>query len=669
MNQENQSGENSYQFQAEVARLLDLMVHSVYSEREVFLRELISNSADALDKLRYEALTNEALISDDEELAISLEIDKEGKTLTLTDNGIGMEKAELVENLGTIARSGTKAFIDEIKNSDEKTSAGPDLIGQFGVGFYSAFMVADRVDVVSRRAGSNEVWRWTSDGKGAFDISAIEGEDLPRGTRITLHIKEDATTFLDEDEIRRIVHTYSDHISFPIFLKGRNEEKSENKEGEQEEDNKGEQKSEEAQQQLNAANALWTRPKNEITPEQYKEFYHHAGGMFDDPALTIHYTAEGRQLYTSLLFVPSMAPFDLYDQQRDSHIKLYVKRIFITDDAKILPPYLRFVRGIVDSDDIPLNLSREMLQNNPLLSAIRKAVTNKMLAELVKCADKEPEKYIRIWENFGPVMKEGLYEDFERRDTLYKLVRFKTTKTVFESKVEKESEEGDNNSGSEWRSLADYVADMPDKQDAIYYLAGDNMDQLKASPQLEGYLARGLEVLLLADPVDSFWVTSAAGYEGKPLRSITQGDASLDDIPVKEGEDDSAKDRDEASDGLIAKLKDALKDEVMDVKKSSRLVTSPACLVASTQAPDRQLEKMLAMQKGGSMPSMKPILEINGAHALATALTKALADNKNERFDDLAFLLLDEARILEGNAPADPAKFTERLNRLLLSEG
>lgn len=651
MNSDNETNETSYPFQAEVARLLDLMVHSVYSEREVFLRELISNSADALDKLRYEALTDETLMTDDDELAITLFLDKEAKTLTLIDNGIGMNKNELVENLGTIARSGTKAFIDEIKQSEDKKNAGPDLIGQFGVGFYSAFMVADRVDVISRRAGAFESWQWTSDGKGAFELATLD-EEAPRGTRITLHIKDDATKFLEENEIRSIVHTYSDHISFPIFLQSPEQVP---------EDDEKEDDTTDAQQQLNAANALWTRPKNEITPEQYKEFYHHTGGMFDDPSITLHYTAEGRQLFTALLFIPSIPPFDLYDAQRSAHIKLYVKRIFITDDAEILPSYLRFVRGIVDSEDIPLNLSREMLQNNPLLTSIRKAVVNKLLSELTKCANKDPEKYLQIWEHFGAVMKEGLYEDPERRDTLYKLTRFHSTLKGLDSKIESDTPKTEI-----WRSLTDYVADMPEKQDAIYYLAGDNMDQLKASPQLEGYLARGLEVLLLADPVDSFWVTTAAGFEGKPFRSITQGnDATLDDIPVKEG-NETPKTEDTTSDALLERLKTTLTDEVMDVKKSSRLVGSPACLIASSQAPDRQLEKMLSQQKGGAMPGMKPILEINANHAMAKALNSAIVDNKEERFDDLAFILLDEARILEGNAPADPAKFTERLNRLLL---
>ena len=652
------SGETSYEFQAEVARLLELMVHSVYSEREVFLRELISNSADALDKLRYEALTDETLMPDDLELAITLIADKSAKTLTLIDNGIGMSKSELVENLGTIARSGTKAFIDQIKQSDDAKNAGPDLIGQFGVGFYSAFMVAERVDVVSRRAGSDESFQWTSDGKGAFDITAVDGEQA-YGTSITLHMKDDALEFLEESDIRRIVHTYSDHISFPIFLKGEEKPSVEDDKSDKDETSEKASEPEDALQQLNAANALWTRPKNDITPEQYKEFYHHTASAFDDPTLIVHYTAEGRQLYTSLLFVPSMPPFDLYDAQRSAHIKLFVKRIFITDDAEILPPYLRFVRGIVDSEDIPLNLSREMLQNNPLLTSIRKAVTNKVLSELTKLASSEPEKYLQTWEHFGAVMKEGLYEDVERRDTLYKLTRFKSTLKELDTNVESDKPEDTG-----WRSLDDYVKDMPEGQNAIYYLVGDNMEQLKASPQLEGYLARGLEVLLLADPVDSFWISTAAGYNEKPFISITQGNAALDDMPVKDG-DEPEKSDDSNNEALIERLKTTLKEDVGDVQTSSRLVSSPACLIASAQAPDLQLEKMLA-QQGTAMPGVKPILEINASHAMVKALNSAIIDNKDERFTDLAFLLLDEARILEGNAPKDPAKFTERLNRLLL---
>jgi len=651
-----------YEFQAEVARLLDLMVHSVYSEREVFLRELISNSADALDKLRYEALTDDSLMGADEELAITLAVDSDAKTLTVIDNGVGMDKQELIDNLGTIARSGTKAFIEQVKGQKDKTSGGPDLIGQFGVGFYASFMVADRVEVISRRAGADEAWRWTSDGKGAFDIEAAD--DAERGARIVLHLKDDALNFLEENELRHIVHTYSDHISFPIFLAAPAPKDTKQEEAEDAEENEKTETIEDAKQQLNEANALWTRPKNDISAEQYKEFYHHIGGMFDEPALTLHYTAEGRQLYTALLFAPTMPPFDMNDAKRQGHVRLYVKRVFITDDAELLPGYLRFVRGVIDSEDIPLNLSREMLQNNPLLAAIRKGVTNKFLGELVKCAEDDADKYIKIWNSFGAVMKEGLYEDAARRDTLYKLARFKTTKSL---QAVTDQEDGENK--DVWRSLAEYVADMPEKQDAIYYLTGDSLEQLQASPQLEGYLARGLEVLLLTDPVDAFWVTTAAGYEGKQLRSITQGDASLDDIPLTDKPDeeaDKAKEETPLADALIDRLKTVLADEVMDVKASTRLVDSPACLIAPAHAPDRQMEKLMAAQQGGGMGALKPILEINPRHPLARALNKAIEDKASEKFDDLSFILFDEARILEGGAPANPAKFAERLNRLIL---
>jgi molecular chaperone HtpG len=514
-------------------------------------------------------------------------------------------------------------------------------------------MVADRVEVVSRRAGADEAWRWSSDGKGTFDL-APAAADTPRGTTITLHLKEDASEFLQEGELRRIVHTYSDHISFPIFLatSGGEEEGA-------------------ADNQLNAANALWTRPKSEISEEQYKEFYHHVGGMYDDPALTVHYTAEGRQAYTTLLFVPNLPPFDLYDPQRSGHIRLYVKRVFITDDAKLLPSYLRFVRGVVDSEDIPLNISREMLQNNPLMAAMRKAITGKVLNELGKCADNDADKFRGIWQNFGAVLKEGLYEDPERRDALYKLARFETTRSdkpaeAAESETpaaEGEEKKDEAAATKRWRSLTDYVAAMQDGQKAIYYLTGDNREQLLASPQLEGYLARGLEVLLLSDPVDAFWVTTAAGYEGKPFRSITQGSADLAEIPLTE---EAAKDKGEeiAADALIDKLKSVLGDEVSDVQKSARLIGSPACLIAPAFAPDRQMEKLMQRQQGGKS-GLKPILEINAGHALAHALNDSLAGNKDERFADLAFLLLDEARILEGGTPADPAKFAERLNRLV----
>ncbi len=630
----------THAFQAEVSQLLHLMVHSVYSEREVFLRELISNAADACDKLRYEALTHPEFLKDDTELAITLRVDKEAATLTVADNGIGMSREELQENLGTIARSGTRAFLAQWEEAAKQDKAGevPRLIGQFGVGFYSAFMVADRVDVISRKAGADAAWHWSSDGVNGFEIRPADTEKAPaRGTHVILHLKDDAKIFLEEDEIARIVRAYSDHISFPIYYE------------ETGKDGKGKEK-----RQLNSASALWMRPKSEISADQYKEFYHHVSAMFDDPALTIHYKAEGRHEFTALLFIPSSRPFDLFDPDRAGRIRLYVRRVFITDKAELLPPYLRFVRGVIDSEDMPLNISREMLQNNPIVGAIRKAVTNKVLSELARTAEKDTETFEKIWEAFGAVIKEGLYEDPARRDSLYKIARFRST------------------AGEGWRSLKDYVADMPEKQSAIYYAVGESLTQLKAMPQLEGYRARGIEVLLLTDPVDNFWVTQAAGYEGKPFKSITQGDADLENIPLTESGDDTAKaDKTKPASAsenaaLLAKLKQELTDEVSDVRASQRLVDSPACLVAPAGAPDRTLEKILARQAGGKF-GLKPVMEVNLSHPLLQALQKHLREKEGNVFSDLAWLLLDEARILEGSLPADPQKFAQRLNRFLLT--
>lgn len=633
--------QNEYAFQAEVARLLQLMVHSVYSEREIFLRELISNAADACDRLRYAAITKPELLKDDPDLRVTIAADPDAGTLVVQDNGIGMTRAELIENLGTIARSGTKAFLDKAAKKDD----APSLIGQFGVGFYSAFMVADAVEVVSRAAGAKQAHIWSSDGVNGFEVKKAPKDraaDVPRGTKIVLHLKEDAREFLQEAELTRIVRSYSDHIPFQIDLVTLADGKEERR-------------------QLNSASALWTRAKSEITDEHYNEFYHDVAGQYDDPALTIHYRAEGRHEYSVLLFVPSMRPFDLYDPQRSGRVKLYVRRVFITDDANLLPPWLRFVRGVIDSEDMPLNVSREMLQNNPLVAAIRKAVTNRVLSEIAKCAEKDSEKFEQIWDAFGAVIKEGLYEDPERRDDLFKTVRFRST------------------AGEGWRSLADYVESMAENQTAIYYLTGESLDQLRASPQLEGFAARGLEVLLLTDPVDNFWVTTALGYEGKPFQSITQGEVDLSAIPPLDKKDKDGEDRkpDPATAEVVTRLKTLLADQVSEVRVSKRLVGSPACLVAGAAGPDLGLNKLLAKQAEGS--GALPILEINDSHALVKALVKVIKPAPKRKsaksktgekgsFEDLAWLLLDEARILDGLLPADPARFSERINRLVLGE-
>ncbi|HYZ39025.1 MAG TPA: molecular chaperone HtpG, partial [Stellaceae bacterium] len=480
-------------FQAEVSRLLDIVAHSLYSEKEIFLRELISNASDACDRLRYAALTEPSVAEGDAEYRVVLIPDKGARTLTVADNGIGMSRDELIDNLGTIARSGTAAFVNQLTGDARNDMS---LIGQFGVGFYSAFMVAEKVEVVSRKAGETEGWRWTSDGKGEFTIE--EAPDASRGARIIVHLREGEDEYLDPTRIRQIVKTYSDHIALPIVLKDGGKEET-----------------------INTASALWTRPRAEITPEQYKEFYHHVAHSFDDPWLTLHNKAEGVLEYTNLLFIPSTKPFDLFDPERKSRVKLYVRRVFITDEGTdLLPPYLRFLRGIVDSEDLPLNISREMLQSNPMVARIRQQLTRRVLSELSKKASEAAEEYTKFWDNFGAVLKEGLYEDRDHRDELLALVRFRST--IREGLV----------------SLDDYVAAMRLGQDAIYTIHGDSLDVIKRSPQLEGFRARSVEVLLMTDPIDEFWVPAIGNYKEKPFKSATRGRADLDKITPPEAKEE-----------------------------------------------------------------------------------------------------------------------------------
>jgi molecular chaperone HtpG len=604
-------------FQAEVAELLHLMVHSVYSETDIFLRELISNASDALDKLRYEAIAAPDLIGDGEPPKIRIVPDKTAGTLSVVDNGIGMDRQELIDNLGTIARSGTKSFLSRL--TEAKDGAG--LIGQFGVGFYAAFMVADRIVVTSRRAGTGEVWAWSSSGGNGFDIAPAGDEDaqrLKRGTEIVLHLKPEAKKYLESYEIERIVGAYSDNIQFPIELKL--------EEGEP--------------RQINSASALWQRPKSELKPEDYTQGYRAIAGAFDDPAMTLHYRAEGRQSYAVLLFAPSTKPFDLFEPTRKGHVKLYVRRVFIADDADLLPGYLRFIRGAIDSEDLPLNISREMLQNNPQLAQIRKAVTGRVIGELESLSEKEPETFAKIWDAFGPVIKEGIWEDYERREKLLALSRFTTT-------------------AGEKRSLKQYAESLKPNQTEIYYLVGDSIDRLKSNPKLESATARGIEVLLLTDPVDAFWTSAPLDFGGKPLKSLSQGDVDFGLIPLI---DDHAADKensgaDEAA--TIAVIKDVLGERVSDVRASQRLTTSASCLVAGGQGRDRQLERLLAQQNRGA--GTKPILEINMRHPLVAAI----ADQKDAG-RDLSFLLLEQAQILDGELPEDPAAFANRLNELVL---
>jgi molecular chaperone HtpG len=607
----------SQPFQAEVAELLHLMVHSVYSETDIFLRELISNGSDACDKLRYEAIANPDLIADGAPPDIRIAPDKKADKLSVIDSGIGMDRQELIDNLGTIARSGTKSFLARL--TEAKDGAG--LIGQFGVGFYAAFMVADRIVVTSRRAGTDQVWTWSSSGGSGFEIAPASEEDarrVTRGTEIVLHLKPDAKKYLETYEIERIVGAYSDNIQFPILLVP--------EEGEP--------------HQINSASALWQRSKSELKPEDYTQAYKSIAGAFDEPAMTLHYRAEGRQSYAVLLFAPSAKPFDLFDPTRKGRVKLYVRRVFITDDADLLPAYLRFIRGVVDSEDLPLNLSREMLQNNPQLTQIRKAVTGRVVGELESLSEKEPEAFAKIWDAFGPFIKEGIYEDYERREKLLALSRFTTTA-------------GEN------RSLKQYVENLKPNQTEVYYLVGDSVERLKSNPKLESASARGIEVLLLTDPVDAFWTSAPTDFGGKPLKSLSQGDVDFGLIPLS---DESAEDKkedgaDEAA--TIAVIKDTLGDRVSDVRASQRLTTSASCLVAGGLGRDRQLERLLAQQNKGM--GTKPILEINMRHPLVAALTEA-----KDAAADLSFLLLEQAQILDGELPEDPAAFASRLNRLVL---
>lgn len=613
-----QKTDETLTFQAEVSRLLDIVAHSLYSQKEVFLRELISNASDACDRLRYAAITAPELSAGDADYRITLSVDAKARTLTIADNGIGMGREELVGNLGTIARSGTRAFIETL-SGDAKKDVG--LIGQFGVGFYSAFMVSREVEVFSRKAGEDQGWRWVSDGKGAFTVGAAD--EVARGTRIVMHLSDGEDEFLSPLRLRQIVKTHSDHIAIPIVLLG--------------EDGKTE--------TLNRASALWTRPKSEITAEEYKEFYHHVAHAFDEPWLTAHWKAEGAIEYSSLLFVPTSQPFDLWEPERKHRVKLYVRRVFVTEAAEgLIPPYLRFLRGVIDSEDLPLNVSREMLQSNPTVHKIRHGVTKKVLAELGRKAKDDAEAYGKFWTAFGAVLKEGIYEDREQRDALLPLLRFRSTR------------------GDDLVSLEEYVGRMRPGQDEIWYITGDDAAALARSPQLEGFRAREVEVLLLTDPVDEFAVPSLGEFQGKPFKSATRGGADLSKIeaPAEPPKPEAG----EGLDELVAALKLALADQVKDVRASQRLTDSAVCLVADEGDTDLHLERLLKQHRrveGGS----KRILEVNPGHPLIRRLAERAAA-RDPALEDCAFLLLDQARIIEGEPLPDPAAFSRRLAEALV---
>ncbi len=614
--------EEKLSFQAEVSKLLDIVVHSLYSHKEIFLRELISNASDACDRLRYAALTQPELLAGGGEFRITITPDKTARSLTIADNGIGMNRSDLVDNLGTIARSGTANFVNQLSGDAKQDVA---LIGQFGVGFYSAFMIASKVEVVTRKAGEEQGWRWVSDGRGDFTVG--EEPAAERGAKITLYLRDGEDDYLDGQRLQRIVKTYSDHIALPVVLV---------------EDGK--------EEKVNSASALWTRSKSELTAEQYTEFYHHVAHAFDDPWLTCHYKAEGAIEYTGLLFIPSQKPFDIFHPDRKQHVKLYVKRVFITDDcADLLPPYLRFVRGVVDSQDLPLNISHEMLQHNPLLAKIRSGLIKRILAELKKKAEGDAGDYPAFWDNFGAVLKEGLYEDFERRDEILELCRFRTT--ISDQPI----------------SLATYVGRMKEGQDAVYMITGDEPEALKKSPQLEGFVAKGIEVLLLTDPIDEFWPNAIGKYTDKPFRSVAQGAAELSSIKAAEG---SEQPQGEAAAGdeveaLIAAFKAALADEVKDVRISERLTESAVCLVADEGDVSLHLERLLRQHQQAKTRAPR-VLEVNPRHGLIRRLAaEAKRDGAGERLADAARLLLDQARIIEGEVLPDPTAFARRLSAVL----
>ncbi|MBT5050150.1 MAG: molecular chaperone HtpG [Rhodospirillaceae bacterium] len=618
--------EETLNFETEVGKILQIVANSLYSEKEIFLRELISNASDACDRLRYLAITQPELTADDPEFRLEISVDAKKKTLTLEDNGVGMNREALVDDLGTIARSGSSAFLDQLTGDKDTDLA---IIGQFGVGFYSCFMVSDKVEVLSRRAGEDTAWRWTSDGQGQFTIGEAEKET--RGTSITLHLKKDAAEYLESARLRHIVTTYSDHISLPIVLL---------------EDDKKE--------TVNKASALWTRQKKDITAEQYKEFYHHVGHGFDEPWLTLHWRAEGKIEYTGLLFVPSMRPMDIFSAERRHKVKLYVKRVFITDECEeLVPGWLRFLNGLIDSEDLPLNVSREMLQNNATVARIRSAVIKRVLGELKKKAEKAPEDYASFWENFGAVLKEGLYEDLANREAILKLVRFKST-----------AQDG-------LVGLDDYIGRMKDGQDSIYYITGEEAEALARSPQLEGFRARGVEVLMMTDPVDEFWLPAIGTYEEKPFKSATRAGADLSNIK-EEGADEkddktdkAGKDHPKGLDSLISMVKLELGEAVKDVRVSERLTDSAVCLVADEGDMDIHLERLLR-QHNQLETSVTRVMEINPTHPLITTLAGIVGDDgAGAKLSDAAWLLLDQARILEGETLPDPTAFSRRLSDLM----
>ncbi len=660
----------THAFQAEVAQLLHLVTHSLYSNKEIFLRELISNASDACDKLRFEALNNAALYEDAPELQVRVTFDKAAKTLTITDNGIGMSAQEAIDHLGTIAKSGTRDFMSRLE-ADKQANAKEQgqLIGQFGVGFYSGFIVADKITVESRRAGlqPEEGVRWTSGGSGDFEVEAITRAQ--RGTSVILHLREDADEYLNGWKVKSIIAKYSDHISLPILM-----QKEEWKEGEN--DQPGEMVSTDEWETVNKASALWTRAKKDITPEQYEDFYKAISHDFEAPLTWSHNRVEGSTEYTQLLYIPAKAPMDLWNRDKKGGLKLYVKRVFIMDDAEaLLPSYLRFVKGVVDSADLPLNVSRELLQESRDVRAIRDGNTRRVLGLLedlakhdVPAADADEEakaqagKYTQFYAEFGSVLKEGLGEDFANRERLAKLLRFASTHSVQAEPVEA----GASTSTSSVRtgrltSLADYKARMKEGQEAIYYITAETLAAAKNSPQLEVFKKKGIEVLLMTDRVDEWALNYLTDFDGTPLQSVAKGAVDLGKLQ-DEAEKKAAEEAAETFKPTLAKLKEALKDKAEDVRVTTRLVDSPACLVVQDGGMSTQLARLLK-QAGQKAPDSKPVLEVNPEHPLVKKLS---SDEGSVHFHDLAHILFDQALLAEGGLPEDPAAYVKRVNALLV---
>jgi len=620
-----------HQFQTEVNQLLNLIIHSLYSHKEIFLRELISNSSDALDKLKYLTLTDKNYKDTDFSPRIDISFDEsEGKSLTVADNGVGMDDQQLIENLGTIARSGTARFLEQM-TGDKKKDA--NLIGQFGVGFYSIFMVADQVDVISRKAGDEKAWKWSSDGKTDFTIEEATRESC--GTTVTIYLNDEEKEFASKWQIENIVQKYSNHIPFPIFLHYTEEETEEESEGE--EDNKKKKKTPKTEQ-INSASAIWRRPKSELKEEDYNEFFKSISHDTDDPLLYVHTQAEGTIEYTTLLYVPKTAPFDMYQVDYKPGVKLYVNRVFITDDEKeLLPSYLRFVRGVIDSADLPLNVSREILQQNRVMQKIRNSAVKKLLSEFENVAKNDSEKYIQFIEQYNRPLKEGLYSDYQNRDSLLELVRFKSTKV-----------EG-------WTSLSEYKTRMQPDQKAIYYVTGGDESTLRNSPLLEAYRKKDIEVLIMDDDIDEIVVPSIGTYAETELKSVNRSKAA-DDIKT-----DEDKEKEKKLEPILEKIKKALGDKVKDVVASSRLSESPSCIVADENDPTAQMQHMLKAMGQSNIPEAKPILEVNPDHDIVKRLESA----EDTMVEDISHLLLDEAKIAENTELSDPSDFVKRLNRVL----